>query len=198
MNRGDQATTAGLLLAAGEGRRYGMPKALVRHDGGLLVEHGLRTLREGGCDPVVLVLGAAADQVRAQADTGQAIVVTNPRWPSGMGSSLRAGLTTLAATDVDAVVVLLVDTPGVTATAVRRMRGLRSPDVLAVASYQGQPGHPVLIGREHWAGVAEAARGDVGARDYLTRHQDIVVRVPCEDIAVGADIDVPPSGEHAS
>jgi CTP:molybdopterin cytidylyltransferase MocA len=198
MSGSDQPRTAGLLLAAGEGRRYGMPKALVRQHGRLLVEHGLRTLSAGGCDPVLVVLGARAQDVRAQADTGRAVVVVNPDWPSGLGSSLRAGLTALASTDVDAVVVLLVDTPGVTAHAVRRLRALRAPEALAVASYDDEPGHPVLLGRAHWSGAAEAAVGDVGARDYLRQRQDIVLRVPCGDVAVGTDLDVPPPGDPRS
>ncbi|SDY89258.1 molybdenum cofactor cytidylyltransferase/nicotine blue oxidoreductase [Micromonospora pattaloongensis] len=55
-------TAAGLVLAAGGGRRYGAPKALVAVDGRLLVERAVRTVRDGGCDPVVVVLGAAADE----------------------------------------------------------------------------------------------------------------------------------------
>src|SRR5437588_1746517 len=93
---------AGLLLAAGGGRRYGMPKALVERDGRLLVEHAAQVLRAGGCDPVVVVLGAAADEVRRRADLAGAIVVDNPDWADGMGSSLRAGLAALASTGAPA------------------------------------------------------------------------------------------------
>jgi CTP:molybdopterin cytidylyltransferase MocA len=187
--------TAGLLLAAGEGRRYGMPKALVRHDGRLLVEHGLAALRAGGCEPVVVVLGAAADRVRAAADLTGAVTVVNPDWPEGMGSSLRAGLATLAAdaaTPGGAAIVLLVDTPGITSAAVRRVRGYAAPDALVVATYHGERGHPVLLGRDHWAGVAALAHGDVGARPYLRAHRAQVRPVPCDDVADGADLDTPP------
>jgi nicotine blue oxidoreductase len=184
---------AGLLLAAGEGRRYGMPKALVALDGRLLVERGLTTLRDAGCDPVVVVLGAAAAEVRAAADLSGATVVDNVDWRTGMGSSLRTGLSTLDGVPVGAVVVLLVDTPGVTGAAVRRLRDHAAPAALAVATYHGEPGHPVLLGREHWAGVAARATGDVGARPYLADRPDLVTRVPCEDVADGTDLDRPPS-----
>ncbi|HEX6076959.1 MAG TPA: NTP transferase domain-containing protein [Micromonosporaceae bacterium] len=180
---------AGLLLAAGAGRRYGMPKALVRHGDVLLVEHALATLRGGGCDPVVAVLGAAADEVRARADLNAATVVVNPDWATGMGSSLRTGLGALAATAAQAVVVLLVDTPGVTPAAVVRLAALAAADGLAVATYHGEPGHPVLLGRDHWAGAAELAVGDVGARKYLRQHP--VREVPCDDVADGTDLDRP-------
>jgi CTP:molybdopterin cytidylyltransferase MocA len=181
-------TVAGLLLAAGGGRRYGMPKALVRHRGRLFVELAADALHDGGCAPVVVVLGALAEDVRATASLSGASLVDNPDWASGMGSSLRLGLSALA-DDVTAVVVLPVDTPGVTAEAVRRFVDVAAPDVLARATYDGVPGHPVLIGREHWAGAAVLADGDEGARPYLARHD--VTRVPCEDVADGADVDRP-------
>jgi nicotine blue oxidoreductase len=181
---------AGLLLAAGVGRRYGMPKALADRDGRLLVERAIDTLRGGGCDPVIVVLGAAADEVRARADLGAAVVLVNPDFATGMGSSLRAGLAGASATGADAVAVLLVDTPGITSAAVRRMAAHGTQNALATATYHGEPGHPVVIGRAHWTGVAELAADDVGARPYLRAHRDQVTRVACEDISDGADIDV--------
>jgi CTP:molybdopterin cytidylyltransferase MocA len=184
---------AGLLLAAGAGRRYGMPKALVARDGRLLVERALATLSDGGCEPVAVVLGAGRDEVLARADLGGALVVDNPDWATGMGSSLRAGLAALASAPVDAVAVLLVDTPGITPAAVRRIIGYGGAQALAAASYQGVQGHPVLLGRAHWAGVAALATGDRGARPYLAGRE--VLLVPCDDVADGTDLDVPdPAG----
>jgi nicotine blue oxidoreductase len=58
----------------------------------------------------------------------------------------------------------------------------------------GRRGHPVLLGRDHWAGVAEAAHGDVGARPYLRTHAALVRVVPCGDVADDADLDTPPDG----
>jgi len=185
---------AGLLLAAGAGRRFGSPKALVPHRGSLFVESAADTLRQAGCDPVVVVLGASADEVRARAALGGAIVLDNPDWATGMGSSLRVGLAEVLTTAAVAVVVLPVDTPGVTAAAVRRLAALAAPDALARAAFHGEPGHPVLIGRTHWAGVLETSTGDAGARDYLRAHE--VLAVPCEDIADGADVDRPEDLDH--
>lgn len=182
-------TVAGLLLAAGAGRRFGMPKALVRHRGTLFVEHAARMLHEGGCAPVVVVLGAAADTVRATATLPGSSLVDNPEWTTGMGSSLRAGLAALAPSDAVAALVLPVDTPGVTAAAVRRLASLGTPEALARATYSGKPGHPVLLGRTRWAAVAESAVGDAGARGYLAAHPPL--DVPCEDVAAGADVDHP-------
>jgi nicotine blue oxidoreductase len=187
---------AGLVLAAGGGRRYGGPKALVSYEGRLLVERAVETVRDGGCAPVVVVLGAAVDEVRARASIPDVVVAENRAWRSGMGSSLRVGLEALVPLDVVAAVVVLVDMPGISAEAVSRLAALADPAALATASYdEGRRGHPVLIGRDHWSGVATLAMGDVGARPYLSARAGQVQVVPCGDVADDADLDVPPEGE---
>ncbi|MEV0717618.1 nucleotidyltransferase family protein [Asanoa sp. NPDC050611] len=183
--------TAGLVLAAGAGRRYGRPKALVLRDGALLVERAVATARSGGLDPVYVVLGAAADQVREQARLGDAVLVENPEWATGMGSSLRAGLAALAATNAKAAAVLLVDMPGITPAAVARVAESAGPDTLRMGGYADRRGHPVVLGRDHWAGVAETATGDAGARAYLRAHAASVTVVPCDDVADDTDLDTP-------
>jgi CTP:molybdopterin cytidylyltransferase MocA len=193
LKRSAEVSVAGLVLAAGGGRRYGGPKALVRHEGSLLVERAVATVREAGCAPIIVVLGAAADEVRSTAQLGDVRLVDNEGWKSGMGSSLRAGLDALAATDVDAAVVLLVDTPGVTAEAVRRVNAKGARDSLVSATYGNRRGHPVLLGRDHWAGVAILATGDIGARAYMSARAESVQMVPCADISDDTDMDVPPS-----
>lgn len=181
---------AGVLLAAGAGRRYGRPKALVEYEGRRLVDRMAGVLAGGGCYPVLVVLGAAADQVRAEGLAG-CTVIENPDWDTGMGSSLRAGLAALAATEVAAAVVVLVDMPGVTAAAVRRVAARATPDALAMGGYGQRRGHPVLLGRAHWAGVAALAVGDTGARPYLRRNAVTVQVVPCDDVADDRDLDLP-------
>jgi CTP:molybdopterin cytidylyltransferase MocA len=184
----------GLVLAAGAGRRYGMPKALVLYQGRLLVQRAAATLAAGGCDDVLVVLGAEADRVRAAAPDLRR-TVENPDWPTGMASSLRAGLAAAAGTPAAAAVVLLVDMPGVTPPAVRRLVALADPGALAMGGYGNRRGHPVLLGRDHWAGVAATATGDRGARDYLRANDDIVRVVPVGDVADDTDIDVPPDSD---
>ncbi len=197
-------TVVGLLLAAGSGSRLGRPKALVTDaDGTTWLVRSLHVLADGGCPTRYVVLGAAADQVRPAVPAGVAIVVADD-WAEGMGASLRAGLTAVAAREPDtaAVLVMLVDTPGVTADVVARLLAAgeeaetTNPDVtltsaLARASYEGAIGHPVLIGRSHWAGVVASARGDRGARDYLAAN-DVEV-VECGDLGTGDDIDTEPA-----
>src|ERR671926_153572 len=116
------STVAGLVLAAGGGRRYGMPKALVEYEGSLLVERAARTAR-AVCDPVLVVLGARAVDVWRAARLDDVIVVANRDWESGMASSLRTGLDGLRGLParVDAVLVPLVDMPGMTPAALERL-----------------------------------------------------------------------------
>ncbi|MGW6457625.1 nucleotidyltransferase family protein [Streptomyces sp. NPDC055078] len=189
----DTGPVAGLLLAAGGGRRLGgRPKALLRFRGRPLVEHAARVLREGGCDPVHVVLGAAAERVREEAELPGCVLVDNPRWAEGMGSSLRAGLASLAAVPVGAALVGLVDQPGIGAAAVARVRAAyTSPDALIAASYDGERGHPVLFGAHHWRAISAGAVGDRGARAYLSGHTSSLVLVECGDIAELYDIDTP-------
>ncbi|MFI6478025.1 NTP transferase domain-containing protein [Nonomuraea sp. NPDC050663] len=171
---------AGLLLAAGGGTRLGTPKAALEHDGERLVDRGVRVLEEGGCHPVVVVLGAATLQVR------RAVVVQNPDWRSGMGSSLCVGLRALPP-QAEKVVVALVDQPFVAPEAVRLLIG--SGAGVAVATYEGRRRNPVLIAREHFEQVMEYAVGDVGAREFLRAYPELVadVEVPGDP----RDIDTP-------
>jgi CTP:molybdopterin cytidylyltransferase MocA len=187
---------AAVVLAAGGGRRYGMPKALVEYEGSLLVERAVRTAR-AVCDPVLVVLGAQAVDVWRQADLDGATVLANKDWETGMASSLRTGLDGLRGWPgrVDAALVLLVDMPGMTPEVLTRMATQAVPDALAVATYDGVRGHPVLLGRDHWAGVIETATGDEGARAYLAAHA--VTEVDCTGLADPTDLDVPPGTSAA-
>lgn len=185
----------GLLLAAGAGRRMGRPKALVRDpDGTAWLTRSVAVLRDGGCAGVTVVLGAAADEagalLREELDPERVDVVVAEDWAEGMGASLRAGLAAVRDDAGEAALVTLVDLPDVGAAVVARvLAGPVDAATLARATYGGRPGHPVLLGREHWAGVAAAATGDRGARDYLAAHD--VLAVECGDLAAGYDVDRP-------
>lgn len=182
---------AGMIIAAGGGRRIGAPEALLRQGDTPLVDRAVETVRDAGCSPVVVVLGAAADQVRQEADLSGVMVVVNSAWGTGLGSSLRAGLTVLSSSAVEAVVVMPVDMPGVTPEAVRRVAALPYPDALVCATYEGLRGYPMVFGRRHWPGIATLANADVGARPYLLAHKDEIVDIGCDTVADGSRIDSP-------
>jgi nicotine blue oxidoreductase len=173
----------------------GGPKALLRdRSGEAWVTRSARVLVDGGCAPVLVVVGARGTEVAALVPAG-CQVVPAAGWAEGMGASVRAGLSALAEVagpDVVAVLVGLVDTPGVTAGVVRLLvaqAGDVGPDGLARAGYGGAAGHPVVLGRAHWAGVMASARGDVGARGYLAGRD--VVLIDCSIVGDGRDIDAP-------
>jgi CTP:molybdopterin cytidylyltransferase MocA len=184
-------TCAGLLLAAGSGSRFGRPKALVEVDGRLLVERGVDVLTSAGCEPVVVVLGAAAHDVIARARLDAALVVVNDGWPEGIGSSLRAGLNVLTDLDAQQVVVLLADQPRVTPAVVRRLVGAGTSAPAVVASYAGRPGNPALLDRSVWSSVSRLVLGDVGARAWMRQHPEQVRVVACDDLGSDVDIDIP-------
>ncbi|MEU1571861.1 nucleotidyltransferase family protein [Streptomyces collinus] len=188
---GGARAVAGLLLAAGGGRRLGgRPKALLPHRGRPLVEYAVRVLREGGCATVHVVLGAQAGDVRARASLPGCVLVDNPDWEQGMGSSLRAGLASLTGTGARAALVSLVDQPGIGPEAVARvLAAYEGEESLVSAAYEGVRGHPVLFGAAHWAGIAATAQGDRGARAYLKEHRTEVALVECGDVARPYDID---------
>ena len=205
-----RTTVAGVLLAAGEGSRFGRPKALVELNGQTLAERGVSLLRAGGADPVVVVTGAVPLELAGT------LTVDNPRWRTGMGSSLQAALralteaarTEVAPTEaapteaapteaggdaeIGAVVVALADQPLVGAEAVARLiAAYRDGASVAVATYGGQPRNPVLLAREHWPEVIATATGDQGARTFLRTRPELVTRVECGDTGRPDDIDTP-------
>ncbi|QLQ11910.1 MAG: nucleotidyltransferase family protein [Nocardioidaceae bacterium] len=193
-------TVIGLLLAAGQGRRMGRPKALVRGEDGVpWVVSSSSVLAEAGCQEVLVVLGAQAEQAAAlletastgtgSAGTGRTRIrhVVAPDWADGMSASLRAGLTAIKDTTHDAALVHLVDLPDVGADVVRRLLARAERSTLARAGYHGVPGHPVLIGREHWAPLTQVLSGDEGAKRYLRSHQTDLVE--SGDLATGHDVD---------
>ena len=180
----------GLVLAAGAGTRFGGPKALAREpDGTPWIALAVGMLRDAGCDPVLVALGASADEAEPLVPAGAQVVIV-PDWSDGLSASLRAGLGAASALSSAAVLVTPVDTPGATADAAARVidrSGVPLSAVLARALYAGRPGHPVLIGRDHWTALAGTLTGDSGAGAYLSAHGALAVE--CGDLWSGADVD---------
>jgi nicotine blue oxidoreductase len=174
-------STAGVLLAAGAGTRFGMPKVLAYQGEWLRI--AVRALADGGCDDVVVVLGAAIVDVPPFA---RAVVAED--WATGMSASMRAGLGAVGGADL--VVLQLVDTPDIGADVVARVLGAAasSPSGLARAVYDGRPGHPVVVAREHVSALLSTLTRDEGGRAFLASRDDVLA-VECGDLATGADVD---------
>jgi nicotine blue oxidoreductase len=197
---------AGIVLAAGAGTRYGRPKVLV--EDGAWLRSAVAALRDGGCEPLYLVLGATGPARRSV--TGEWLVSTTPHiaipagvepvwatdWAVGLAASLHAGLTAAAAEGpISYAAIMPVDTPDVGADAVARvLAAARStPSGLARAVFHNQPGHPVVLSHDHWNAVLRSAQGNSGARTFLDTRPDMVC-VTCDDLATGRDHDYPPTG----
>lgn len=179
-----QTRNVGILLAAGAGRRYGMPKVFV--EGWL--DAAVSALRDGGCAEVILVLGAA----EVTPPRGVTAIIAR-HWHDGLSASVRAGLTQAHDMRADYAVLHVIDTPDVGAAVVARVlaRALESESGLARAYFGERPGHPVVIARPHWAHVLDLLTGDRGAGAYLSGRRDVEV-VDCADLAGGQDIDERP------
>lgn len=168
---------AGLVLAAGRADRFGATKQLVELDGRPLVRHAVDAARDAGLDPVLVVVGHDAARVRQALPDGVE-AVDNPAFAEGQATSLQAGVAAATRTDAGALVVLLADQPGVSPDAVRAVVAAHGAGhLVARASYDDRPGHPVLFDRSVWPALAELT-GDVGARELLDRLAVTEVDVP--------------------
>ncbi len=153
-----------VVLAAGASVRFGSSKQLARLDGETLLERAVRVAREAGCRPVVVVLGAAAEMVRAQCELGDAVTVVNDDWASGMGGSIRTGVQCLRGVDelVDGCIVMTCDMPAVTAAHLRRLMTGK----VTASAYAGGRGVPAYFPAAMFAELM-MLRGDTGARKLL-------------------------------
>jgi CTP:molybdopterin cytidylyltransferase MocA len=166
-------TVAAAVLAAGSGTRMGAPKAELVVAGTRLLDRAVAVAREAGCTPVLAVVRAGTEVAGAQP-------VINPDPDRGMRSSLA--LAVEAAADADALAVLLVDAPGVTADAARAVVAAWAPGRIAVGRYAGQRSHPTVMAPELWRAALAIAGADEGARTFLAAHPELV-----DDVDVPGD-----------
>jgi molybdenum cofactor cytidylyltransferase len=182
---------AGVVLAAGGASRFGSAKQLAQLDGIPLLEHALRAMEAvPGLDRTVVVLGARADEIRAAVDFGQTEPVVCPQWEEGQAASLRCAIEAVG-DQADAVVLMLGDQPRITPQVIARFVDLareHGRQARARAVYDGEPGHPVVLGAEYFALVAQL-HGDVGARGVL--RQIGAEAIECGHLCSAADVDTP-------
>ena len=176
-----------VVLAAGEGSRFGGPKQLAELDGRPLLEHVLATVAAvPEVERFVVVLGARADEIGSQVDLHGAELVVADGWSEGQAASLRAGLAALD--DVDGAMVLLGDQPGMTAAAIQAVLAHFDGTRPLRAVYEGSPGHPVVMPRSLIPRALEL-RGDAGARELLEDAR--ALRVEVGHLCRPADVDTP-------
>lgn len=163
--------------------RMGRPKQLLTYDGHTFLRKAAEVAAASVCRPLLVVLGAYADQLHSEIDDLPTQQVVNTRWAEGMGSSIRAGLEALDLCDqksvTDSVVLMLCDQPFVTAAVINNLvTTFRSNSKGIVASeYGGIVGVPALFAREYFAALVSLS-GTAGAKQIIAAHTSDVVSVP--------------------
>lgn len=183
---------SGILLAAGESRRMGSPKALLHYQGQTFIERLCAAFLAAGVDELIVVLGARAEEIGRALPVHPAIrSVVNSRYFQGQLSSLMVGIGALSP-DSEAAVVNLVDHPLVTAETINALLSSfhETPLPILIASYQGRRGHPVLFSRQVYGEIL-AAPLDQGAKVVVRKDPARVRELPLDDPGILADIDTP-------
>ena len=183
---------SGILLAAGESRRMGSPKALLPYQGQTFLERICTAFFDAGVDELIVVLGAWEEKLRPALPRHSALrTVVNPHYTQGQLSSLVCGLGALSP-DSEAAVVNLVDHPLIrTETIAALIASFRTdPLPIIIAAHRGKRGHPVLFSRQVYAELL-AAPLDKGAKTVVRKDPARVRHVPLDDPGIVADIDTP-------
>jgi molybdenum cofactor cytidylyltransferase len=183
---------AALILAAGESRRMGSPKALIPYHGLTFVEHLLAATRLPRIGETRVVLGAGADVIRGQLPVKESQIVLNDAWESGPLSSIQAGLRSLPEDGVEAALICPVDHPLVTLRLIGAIVAAfdRSGKAIVLPTYLGRRGHPVLFASRLFAELMGAPL-DVGARAVVRAHRGEIEEVPTEEEGVVLNLNDP-------
>lgn len=180
-------SVAAVILAAGASTRLGQPKQLVELGGERLLERAVRTAREAGLSPVIVVVGARAAEITAQCDLREAQIVRCERWAEGMSQALAAGIGAIAETNAASCVVLTADMPFVTPLHLQSLTRRRSE--VRASEYAGRKGVPAHFPRSTFAEL-QRLEGDTGARDLLQASLAIDLNDNALDIDTPQDLAV--------
>jgi len=184
----------GVILAAGEAKRFGAQKLLAPLDGRPLVQHVIDAANASCLEDIVLVVGTKANDLLPELDVGRTRVVHNPDPARGLASSLQIGLRSLDQ-GLNAALVILGDVPGVTTALIDELvaRGRDTGASAVISVWRGRRSPPVVLPKSLWA-AAFALQGDVGMREVL-KDQDVVEFTVTDALGSLDDIDTP--GDHA-
>jgi len=178
-----------IVLAAGLSSRMGEPKPLVPIDGQPSLSHVLSALKQAGVETPIVVLGAAAEEIRAAVDLSDCRVRVNPAPEEGLSSSLRLGLEAVEA-DAAGALIAMSDMPALRPETIRSVIALADNGAqIAAPVFEGRRGFPVFLARALFSELAATLAGDVGARAFLKRHPQLLMTVEVDDPGSVQDFD---------
>ena len=173
-------TIGAVIVAAGGSSRLGQPKQLLRFRGKSLVYHIVVAARQAGCSPVIVVIGSDSEKVTGELRSASAVIVENENWQRGIGSSIRAGIQGLIdyAPEIDAVVLLVCDQPGVNADTIRNLvtRREETNKSIVASAYANTLGVPALFHRSFFQELLSLAN-EAGAKSIILRSRERVAEV---------------------
>ena len=185
---------SGLVLGAGASQRFGPPKQLLPYRNTTMLGWVVgQAQRASGLDEIVVVLGRAADQVRAQVDFGEARVVKNPVFGEGCSSSYRAGIGAINSESA-AIMIILGDRPGVTPEIINRLADEWNGAPIALCSYHGRKGHPMIFARSMFPQLVDL-HGDKAAWKLVDANESLIQEVHFE-LPYPEDINTPEDFEQ--
>ncbi len=180
-----------VVLAAGKGKRLGTIKPLVLIDGEPALIRVIRSIRNAGVETIIVVLGHAAESVKAHVDLTGCRVVTNPGYETGMAGSLIRGIESVSPA-AEGILIFHADMPAVKAETIRAViQRAKQGARIAAPSYRTQRGFPVYLHRSCFQELLPTLTGNVGARRYIAQHLEELVLVEVDDPGVVHDIDRP-------
>ena len=189
-----------VMLAAGSSTRMGTPKQLLLYEGKPLIRHAAEVALRTACDALVVVLGANAQQIRLALEgldfgAKPVVVVDNPRWPEGMGTSIQAGMQAVERLGMEGAILALADQPFITPEILNHLaeEHIRTGQPIVASEYAGTVGVPVFFAKSHFPQLAALAP-DQGCKGVILKNGDWALRVSCPEAEI--DIDTPADYDH--
>ena len=179
-----------ILLAAGESKRMGRPKLLLKWGSYTIIEKSVDTLLTSKIDELIVVLGYQARTILKKLGARKLKTVINPHYRMGMSTSIRRGLAEVSP-KCEAILIALADQPSIERNLIDHLIDAyrKNPQGIVLPSYKGERGHPVILNRLRYQGEMESLTGDVGCKPILDLHPEDILEVEGESEAAVTDID---------
>lgn len=191
MKAKNQNRIAGIILAGGESKRMGRPKPLIDVGGKTFSQIIVEKLKSAGLRDISIVLGSDAENIKKDLNIKNIKTIINSNWRGGQISSLKAALKNVSS-DTEALVVCLIDHPGVSVTTIDSIISeyLLGGNDIVIPVYAGRGGHPVVFGRRVFNDLMAASEKS-GAREVVRSGKFRVARISLDDPFIRQDLDTP-------